>query len=175
MFFCIGWILSLTLPGLYSQWQEGMSATCRGTRLQRKMFLKVGLSFAVCNKAGELLSVTPSTFTTRCCHSTPFTLPFSHWHVPTPEGLQPPSWGRAAALSARVFSPSPEAGGGDQLLLSLHTSLSLTSPGRMNRFHCVLNSAFSLFLKFLLIHVFTAFRGKKRQLVQFCHKISGFI
>lgn len=162
MFFCVWWILSLALPSLYSPWQEGMSAMCRGARPQRKMFPKLGLSFAACNKAGKLLSISTSTFTSTLlppCSLQAASLLLTPAH----------SWGAAAPKLRSYCWPKcqgvptlPERRGGDQLLPSLHTSLSHTSPGRMNGFHHVLNSAFSLFLNLLLL-VFTASMGKKKK------------
>lgn len=87
-----------------------------------------------------------------CCH-TPHCLP--------PVGVCPLLGGCSPKLRSDCW---PECQGvlslprerrEDQLLLSPHTSLRHTSPGRMNRFLCVLNSAFSLFPNLLLIHVFS--------------------
>lgn len=122
----------LSLPRLYTPWQEGMSAMCRGTRLQRKTFPKLGLCFAACNKAGKLLWATTSTFTVTLLphyllHAAPLLFMCAH------------SWGAAAEILLLAWVPGcahPPQRGGDQLLLSLHTSLSHTAPGRINRFHC---------------------------------------
>lgn len=111
--------------------------------------------------------------------------------LPTPEELQPSRWScmvrfsGAAGLISRLCSPSPKRGAGNQLLPSLHTSLSHTSPGRINRFHCVSNPAFSLFPQPFADSFNSLPLGRKkkrtkknlkrRQLVQFCLKISDFI
>lgn len=125
---------------------------CRGTRLQRKMFPKLVLSFAACRRQESFYERPQAPSQSHGCH-TPHCLP--------PVGVCPLLGGCSPKLRSDCWSECqrvlslPRERREDQLLLSPHTSLRHTSPGRMNRFLCVLNSAFSLFPNLLLTHVFS--------------------